>query len=196
VDDFSLRWNGTQWRPGSFVTPRLAGFPGHFGSAGPGAPAPGAPAGDALLQLTNGGPMELEFLTNPLFGIWFRIASLSGTDSLFVAILQAFDAADNPLGTYTLNETANGTGGRCISLSLVPPVPCNDAPYVGFYDPQGRIRSIYISVFSPGDLIHPIGFAIDSLMMEPVPEPGVTGLVGLGLVAIVFYGRKRRAASR
>jgi hypothetical protein len=69
---------------------------------------------------------------------------------------------------------------------------------VGFYDPQGRITSIYISVFNPGSLSTPIGFAIDSLKIDPlvpppVPEPAMSLLIGGGLAAMALYRRRRRA---
>jgi hypothetical protein len=134
--------------------------------------------------------------------VWFEIASLSDSrNTLFVAGLQAFDSSGNSLGTYQLTETANGTGGICPSLGIRPPVPCNDAPYVGFYDPEGRISSIYISVFNPGNLSTPIGFAIDTLDIDPsaaqwVPEPAMPLMIGGGLAAIALLGRKRRVFPR
>jgi hypothetical protein len=66
---------------------------------------------------------------------------------------------------------------------------------VGFYDPEGRIKSIYISVFDPSNLANPIGFAIDALQLDEVPEPAMLLMIGGGLVAIALYGRKRRARS-
>jgi hypothetical protein len=93
---------------------------------------------------------------------------------------------------------AVGTGGTCLSLYQGPsaaPVPCNDAPYVGFYDPQGRISSIYISVFDPADtrFRNPLGFAIDSLYAQEAPEPALPLMIGGGLAAIALYRRKRRS---
>ena len=71
-------------------------------------------------------------------------------------------------------------------------MPCNDAPYVGFYDPEGRIRSIYVSVFNHNGTT-PVGFAIDSLYLEPIPEPAVPLMIGGGLAAMALYRRKRRS---
>lgn len=204
VDDFASEFSTAtnSWAiPGAPGTAALAGFAGHFNSA-TGTPAPGAPAGDHLLELTNGGPLELTFLTTPVFGVWFEIAALSGSrNTLFVAEVQGFDASGDSLGTYQLTETANGTGGICASLAGKPPVPCNDAPYVGFYDPEGRVSSIYISVFNPGNLSAPIGFAIDTLELDPsvvqgVPEPATPLILGGGLAAIALLGRKRWALPR
>jgi hypothetical protein len=118
------------------------------------------------------GPVALVLNNNTAFGVWFRIASLgSTTNTLFVVQLQAFDNNGDLIGTYQLTESgAYGSGGVCTTLSAsVPgPTPCNDAPYVGLYDPAGRIRAIYISVFNPNNLYAPIGFAMDSLLLDPI----------------------------
>ena len=199
VDDFALEYSSAlqSWAvPGAPGTASLMGFAGHFNST-TGTPPPGAPAGDHLLELSNGGPLELTFLTDPVYGVWFEIAALSGSaNTLFVAEVQTFDSSGDSLGTYRLTETANGTGGICPSLGIRPPVPCNDAPYVGFYDPQGRITSVYISVYNVGSPTVPIGFAIDSLYVDEgssVPEPAIPLLIGTGLAAMALYRRKRHA---
>ena len=62
-----------------------------------------------------------------------------------------------------------------------------------YYDPQGRIKSIYISVFNPSDLRTPIGFAIDSLTLQEIPEPAMPLMIGGGLAALALYRRKRRS---
>jgi hypothetical protein len=133
--------------------------------------------------------------------VWFEIAALSGSNSLFQVDVQAFGNGGVSLGSYTLTESgAYGSGGTCSTLTGRPPVPCNDAPYVGFYDPEGRIRSIYISVCAVGAVCNPnlagyapIGFAIDSLLVDEIPEPAMPLLIGGGLAAILLYGRKRRS---
>jgi hypothetical protein len=139
-------------------------------------------------------------LGEPAFGVWFQISSLSGTNSLFVAEVQAFNSSGDPIGSYQLAESGSyGSGGQCLSLEANHPMPCDDAPYVGFYDPEGRISSIYISVFNATvtgvPTGSPIGFAIDSLYMDEVPEPAMLLMIGSGLAAIGLYGRKRRAQS-
>jgi hypothetical protein len=188
VDDMAMVWNGSSWVNPGFAN--VASFAGHFNSASSTSSAPG----DHLLKDTTGTPLELTFLTEPAHGVWFRIASLAGTNSLFVAKVQGFDAGGHALGSYTLTEGGSyGSGGTCTSLSSYPPVPCNDAPYVGFYDPLGRISSIYVSVFDPGNLNVPIGFAIDSLFIEDAPEPAVPLMVGGGLAAIALFRRRRRS---
>ena len=197
VDDTAEVWSGLSW-----VLPaakNIASFQGHFDSNS--VPSTEVPAGDALLKDTSGAPLELSFLDQSVSGVWLQIASLTGTNSLFVAQVQAFNGSIL-LGTYTLTESgAYGSGGKCTTLLVSPqgaPVPCNDAPYVGFYDPQGRITSIYISVFNPGSLGTPIGFAINSLQIDPlvpppVPEPAMPLMIGGGLAAMALYRRKRRA---
>jgi len=198
VDDLAYVWEGssTEWSSAAYAN--VANFAGHFNSAG----STTAPPGDALLKDSSGTPLELSLLgaTGPVLGIWFEIASLSGTNSLFQADVQAYDGSV-PLGTYVLTETANGTGGVCPGLTInaetpTVPVPCDDAPYVGFYDPQGRITSVYISVYNIGSPTVPIGFAIDSLYVDEaavVPEPAIPLLIGTGLAAMALYRRKRHA---
>jgi hypothetical protein len=181
--------------PGSQGTPsNLALFAGNFNAPGPtGPPVQGAsygyPYGDHLVELQNGGPLELTFLNQGVLGVWFEISSLEGIDSNFDASVEAFDSSGNVLGTYSIQ--AGGSGGQCLSLSSNPPTPCNDAPYVGFYDPEGRIHSIYISVFDPSSN-NLIGFAIDTLMVDEVPEPSMPLLVGSGLAAFSLWRRWRR----
>lgn len=197
VDDAAEVWNGSAWILAGFEN--IASFQGHFNSNS--VPSTEVPVGDALLKNTSGAPLELSFLDQSVYGVWFQIASLTGTNSLFVAQVQAFNGSIL-LGTYTLTESgAYGSGGKCTTLLVGPPgapTPCNDAPYVGFYDPQGRITSIYISVFNPGSLSVPVGFAIDSLEIDPlaaprVPEPAMSLLIGGGLAAMALYRRRRRA---
>jgi len=183
--------------PGSQGTPtNLALFAGNFNAPGPtGPPVQGAgygyPYGDHLVELQNGGPLELTFLTQPALGVWFEISSIAGVNSNFDASVEAFDSSGNVLGTYSIQ--AGGSGGQCASLSQNPPTPCNDAPYVGFYDPEGRIRSIYISVFDTSPNNNLIGFAIDSLTVDEVPEPSVPLMIGGGLAAFSLWRRWRRA---
>ena len=205
VDDFKEEYSHTSnsWvNPGTGGTPNLAGFAGHFNSAS-GTPPVGAPAGDHLLE-ANPGTLELTFL-NPVFGVWFEIASVSvSSNTLFFAEVQAVDASGHSLGTYSLVETANGTGGICTTLSGRSPTPCNDAPYIGFYDPEAQIKSIYITVYSGTNnglatgtpVGSPLGFAIDTLLVDPTPEPVAPLMIGGGLAAMALFGRKRWAFRR
>jgi len=197
TDDFYWQWNGIRWVRGSSLTPAMEGFPGHFDSASATSLSTASPTNNAqLLESSSGAPLELTFLGEPAYGVWFQIASLSGVNSLFTAEVQAFNSSGNSIGSYQLAESGSyGSGGLCQSVAANHPMPCNDAPYVGFYDPQGRISSIYISVFNPGSLSPPIGFAIDSVLVDTVPEPAMLLMIGSGLAAIALYGRKRRARS-
>jgi hypothetical protein len=199
VDDLAMFYEGPQTGWANADQTNIAYFPGHFNSA---SAAQTSPGGDALIADSSGAPLELSLLgqvSEPLLGIWFQIASLSGTNSLFVAEVQAFDKNGNPIGTYMLTEGGSyGSGGACNSLyALYPstPVPCNDSPYVGFYDPQGRISSVYISVFNPGNFSTPIGFAIDALQIDEAPEPAIPLLIFGGLAAMALYYRKRHPRS-
>ena len=196
VDNAAEVWDGVSWILAGGMD--IAGFQGHFNSNS--TPSVTPPPGDALLKSSSGAPLELSFLNQSESGVWLQIASLTGVNSLFVAKVQAFDGS-TLLGTYTLTESgAYGSGGKCLPLlvSTGAPTPCNDAPYVGFYDPEGRITSIYISVFNPGSLSTPVGFAIDSLEFDasvPIltPEPAMALMIGGGLAAMALYHRKRRA---
>ena len=193
------------------VTPSLQLDPGHFNAPGPTGPSVagagyGSPYGDQLVELPNGGPLELTFLNQGVFGVWFRISSQSGlVNTSFGASVEAFDSSGNVLGTYSIN--AGGSGGQCGAPAAgaqpatglfvqTGPVPCNDAPYVGFYDPQGRIKSIYISVTDPTQNNNLIGFAIDSLTVDEVPEPSIPLMIGGGLAAFFLWKRWRRAPAR
>jgi hypothetical protein len=199
VDNFDVVWNGVNW-VNPLAEGEAAGFAGHFNAN---TAQDTTATGDHLLKDTSGTPLELTFL-QPATGVWFEIASLAGASSLFVAEVQAFDKNGNPIGSYTLTESGSyGSGGTCLTTgaantlyngALTAPTPCNDAPYVGFYDPQGRISSIYISVFDPSNLNSPIGFAIDSLQLDDsVPEPALPLMVGGGLAALALYRRKHHA---
>jgi hypothetical protein len=199
ANDLAYQWEGplTGWSSAAYAG--VSNFAGHFTSAGSTTDSPG----DALIEDTSGTPLKLSLLgaSAPVLGIWFEIASLSGTNSTFGADVQAFDKNGNPLGTYVLSEGVSGygSGGACQGLTVpgeyVAPLPCNDAPYVGFFDPQGRIGSVYISVFNVGSPTIPIGFAIDSLYVDEssVPEPAIPLLIGTGLAAMALYRRKRHA---
>lgn len=199
ADDFYWQWTGSAWVSGSNLSTPLTSFAGHFNSASSTSLAAASPTNDdQLLKSSSGAPLQLELLGYRAFGVWFQIASLSGTDSLFVAKVQTFDSSGNPIGSYQLNESGSyGSGGVCGALEANHPVACNDAPYVGFYDPEGRISSVYVSVFDPSNLTTPIGFAIDSWQLDddPIPEPAMVLMIGGGLAAIALYGRKRRARS-
>jgi len=210
VDNLYYEWNGSGWfSPGGHGLPALAYFPGHFNSNAPAsppvqAPPPGAPAGDHVLRLpSNGSSLDIVMLNNTAYGVWFQIGSLScaahdgyaaNVNCLFDVTVQAFDSLNQSIGSYTLAESGTyGSGGQCTGLiTQTPgPVPCNDAPYAGFYDPEGRIQSIYISVFNHGGSSQ-VGFSIDTLLVDPVPEPAMPLTIGGGLAAIALYRRKRR----
>ena len=186
------------------VTPSLQLYAGHFNATGPTAPAAGY-YGDQLIELPNGGPLELTFLNQGVLGVWFQISSQSGlVNTSFGASVEAFDSSGNVLGTYSIN--AGGSGGQCgfpagaqsaTGLFVqTGPAPCNDAPYVGFYDPQGRIKSIYISVTDPTQNNNLIGFAIDTLTVDEDPEPSIPLMIGGGLAAFFLWKRWRRAPAR
>jgi hypothetical protein len=189
------RWF-TEGIPG--VTPSLQLYAGQFNAPGPtGPPVSGAgygyPYGDHLLELPSGGPLELSFLTEDVDGVWFEISNQSGVyNDNFDASVEALDSSGHVLGTYSI--TATGSGGVCASLKTNPPTPCNDSPEIGFYDPEGRIASIYISVTNTSGSL--TGFAIDGLTLDEVPEPSIPLMIVSGLAAFSLWRRRRRTPSR
>jgi hypothetical protein len=154
----------------------------------------GYPYGDHLLELGTGGPLELSFGGNNVLGVWLEISALTNlANGNFDATIEAVDGSNHSLGTY--NIVAGGSGGVCGSVNTWilhnPPTPCNDAPEIGFYDPQGRIKSIYISAYDLSG--NRIGFLIDSLAISEVPEPAMPLMIGGALAAMALYRRKRRS---
>jgi hypothetical protein len=139
---------------------------------------------------TNNPGLTLTFGQNLSF-VEFQVSSLSGLyNQNFVAVLTARDSHGNVIGYYavddrstadtlnadgtvTLNGAANlaGYGGLCGGLNnpgtpiYGDPTPCNDAPLIQFYDPQGRIKSVDLTVYSA------VGLAINTLQINPTPPP-------------------------
>ena len=192
VDNGFLYFNGSFWTP---IPVALASmFQGHFDSI-PDAQS-GTPYGDHLVGFNSAqGPLLIQF-SGPLMSVGFNISSkvLLGVD----ATVKAYSvlnptSSDIPILSYRVTDTGGGgASGSCPGLYQSPPVPCNDAPFLGIESASAQIRSILIS--STDDR----GFYIDSLYLgtEQVPEPAAVLLIGGGLLLLGVVSRKYRARAR
>ena len=191
LDNTALAWNGSAWVPAFLVSP-AATFAGHFNSeTTPPGPPPEGVLGDNLL-----GAMAPPGTTNPnttitltfaqtLSFVEFQVSSLQGTNSNFTAQLIAFDSSHNVIGTYQVIDT--GGGGQCAGLgNTAGPQPCNDAPYVQFFDPADRIASVELIMNDTA------GALIDTLDVAgtAVPEPSSAGLFAIGVLLMLFAAKR------
>lgn len=100
----------------------------------------------------------------------------------FVAQIFAYDAADQLLGTYTVNGVADDG--------------ISDAPFIGILSDASDIRRVRISVpIATNEAFNRIeSFAINSpvIQAQPTPEPASLLLLGTGLLAGARYARRRR----
>jgi hypothetical protein len=133
--------------------------------------------------------MTLSF-SSPLYGVAFEVSSKNNPN--FIATLTAYGPSGGELGVYQINTNGTGLGGYCPGL-LDPysggnPVPCNDAPTIQFYDPEGRIASVVLTVNDP------TGFFIDELGLDEndtsTPEPGSAALIGVGLIGLALVAKR------
>jgi hypothetical protein len=197
ADNTALAYNGTTYVPAGDVS-NATTFAGHFDSQ-PDAGEP--PLGDNLLGIVGnsgsyGQPAEVTLsFASSLSYVEFEVTanvggqdgSTVGVDSDFVATLVALDANGNILGTYVVTDFM--TGGTCPGLSQVPPVPCNDAPFVQFYDEESRIASVELTINDP------TGAFIDTLNIN-APEPSSFAAFGLGIFALLFLWAVKRGKFR
>jgi hypothetical protein len=127
----------------------------------------------------------------PVNSVGFYISSKNdfGVD----ATIKAYNVlnpttSDIPILSYRVTDTAGG-GANCAGLSLKPPVPCNDAPFLAIDAMSSQFMSVVISTTDTN------GFYIDGLSLgaaEEVPEPASVVLIGGGFV-LIGIGRKLRA---
>lgn len=167
--------------------------------------------GDYLLGPTSGSsganhpdsaPLIFNFAT-PVAGIAFDISSVSAgatPNTNFTAEVDAYDG-NTFLGYYYLS--APGLGGVCSGLTsfgdptVNNPIPCNDAPQIGFSTQYNTITKIVIdAVDQTGD--H--GFFVGNMLLAETttppggggaPEPASLLITGCGLVAGGALFRKR-----
>ncbi|MGO9262155.1 MAG: hypothetical protein ACLQU1_38515 [Bryobacteraceae bacterium] len=199
ADNTDYAWDGSAW-----VSPTTAnGFPGINTFGGQfNAPsydtgtAPYGPNnypyqfGDPLLGAVGTGSSnaEMTFSFNQLLdGVAFQVSSATNAD--FIATLDAYDSSGDLLGVYQLDTNGTGVGGTCATLTNIPPVPCNDAPVIQFYDPDGRIASVVLAVNDN------TGLFVDglSLMNDPpngAPEPEPAPLIGGGLIVLALIAKR------
>jgi hypothetical protein len=129
-----------------------------------------------LTDGSNSNPIT--FTLNKLVaGIGLEVYTNSGT---FTETLQIFDDKGKLLSSIT----APVIGGACLP-------PCNDAPFFGFYDPEGRIASLVIS--NANDLNVKIGWNQISLIDEPAltfaGTPGQGNCYGQSIATLIgLYG--------
>jgi len=191
LDNTALAWNGSSWVPAFLVT--TAGtFGGHFNSeTTPTGPPPEGVMGDNLL-----GAVAAPGSTNPdttvtltfaqtLSFVEFQVSSLQGTNANFTAELIAYDSGGHILGTYQVVDT--GGGGQCAGLgNTAGPQPCNDAPYVQFYDPEDNIASVELIMNDTA------GALLDTLDVAgtAVPEPSSATLFAIGMLFVALAAKR------
>jgi hypothetical protein len=177
-------------------------FPGRFDAqpdtAPPSAVAPGDP-GDILLGLYLNGASSnrsilLSFDAAGFDNVGFRISSIINNN--FTARIQIFaNAAGTGTALYDSSGDSQfsylGAGGQCSTLFTTvthgDPIPCNNAPFVGFTGYGGTARSILISTDDPN------GFYMSQLYLGVAsPEPGTILMGGCGLALLVFARRRSR----
>jgi hypothetical protein len=195
LDNTALAWNGSSWVPAFLVSP-AATFAGHFNSeTTTTGPPPEGVLGDNLLGAvaapgtTNANTTVTLTFAQTLGFVEFQVSSLQGTDSNFVAELIAYDSHGNILGTYQVADTAGG--GQCAGLGNgAGPQPCNDAPFVQFYDPEDNIASVELIMNDP------TGALIDTLDIggppTTIPEPSSAALFGIGIMFVLFAAKRSR----
>jgi hypothetical protein len=209
VDNTALAWNGAIWAPAGFVTTDST-FAGHFNSSTtPSGPFPEPTFGDNLLGVltpngdSTGNPQLTLSFAQTINYIQFQVTArtgIQGTDPItgentnFTATLVAYDSSGNVIGTYQVAD--QGTGGTCAGLSNGSgPQPCNDAPFVQFYDPLDRIKSVQLSMDDP------TGLFIDTLRVGgiprppplvegSVPEPSSFVMFGVGMLALLWAAKR------
>jgi hypothetical protein len=200
-DNTVYGWDSTNnsWQiPSSFMYETIHTFAGNFNA--PSYPTSTAPYGPNNYPYQFGDPLLGDVpsagssaTTNPtvtmkfadsLYGIAFEVSSASAQN--FIATLDAYDVSGNLIGVYQVNST--GTGGTCAGLSTLSPnpTPCNDAATIEFYDPQGRIKSVALTVNDTS------GLFIDTLELATIstPEPDTAPLIGIGLIVLAMVAKR------
>jgi hypothetical protein len=166
--------------PYQFGDPLLGAVPGQYANPGPFVGLP------LLTQ-----PIMTFSFNQPLYGVAFRVSSETNPD--FTAVLDAYDSSGDLLGVYQVNDT--GDGGICSSLSNASgPVPCNGAPIMQFYDPEGRIASVVLTLEGDtGEYVDGLSL-LDGPQQTGAPEPASAALIGGGLIILALASRRFSAA--
>jgi hypothetical protein len=187
-------FNGTSWQHWTNVPGSPYAFDGHFNArpnSSPGSPMTVGNPGDYLMGLLLDGVNATGNLNINLStaqtNLAFRLASQY--QSSFNATIQIFSGINQTGLLDTINLSSPVGGGTCAGLMAAPatPVPCNDAPFIGFLATTG-IRSISISSNDA------TGFYLGNLLITTgtsgVPEPSPLIFCGCGL-ALLVIGKKR-----
>jgi hypothetical protein len=192
LDNTALAWNGSSWVP-AFLVSTAGTFAGHFNSeTTPPGPPPEGVLGDRLLGVvaapgsTNPDTTVTLTFAHALSFIEFQVSSLQGTNSNFTAELIAYDSNGHVLGTYQVVDT--GGGGQCAGLAnTAGPQPCNDAPYVQFYNPEDNIASVELIMNdTAGALLDSLSIAGDPPNGVPEPSSAALFAIGMLLVAVAY----------
>ena len=201
ADNTAYAWDAAT---GSWVNPGttydINTFAGHFGA--PSTPTSTPAYGDALLGATGGsysGSDDAQLTLNfsqTIYGIAFDVSSASNAN--FIATLDAYDTMGDLLGVYQVNTNSTNVGGTCSTLTSTPnPIPCNNAPLIQFYDPEGRVASIVLTVNDTNGLyIDELGLTTLASVWNSdpaAPDPQTATLIGGGLVFLALASKRVRA---
>jgi hypothetical protein len=148
------------------------------------------PFGDNLLGAVPTAPSsnaEMIFtFTQPLYGVAFEVSSAKNAN--FIATLDAYNSTGGLIGVYQVSGT--GDGGICATLNnSAGPVPCNDAPVIEFYDPEGKIASVILTVNDTSGLLVD-SLSLDSGTLTGTPESNTAPLIGIGLIVLALAAKR------
>jgi hypothetical protein len=195
LDNTMLAWNGSSWVP-TFLMSTVGTFGGHFNSeTTPSGPPPEGVLGDKLLGAvaapgtSNANTTVTLTFAQTLSFVEFQVSSMDGTaNTNFTAELIAYDSNGHILGTYQVVDTAGG--GQCAGLAnTAGPQPCNDAPFVQFYDPEDNIASVELIM---NDTAGALLDTLDVAGAAAVPEPSSAALFAFGILLAVWAAKRGR----
>jgi len=194
-DNTDLAWNGIAWEQAWEVNSGINTIGSQFNSTTqPNGPPPEGIYGDNLLGIVQPtGSSDADTTATISFQqtlgfVEFQVSDMDPNAVNFTADLIAYDSNGAVLGIYQVIDT--GGGGACAGLEdTAGPQPCNDAPVLQFYAPQGNIASVELVMSDPtGALIDTmsgvVGFAA-------VPEPSSFMAFGIGIFALLLLAAKR-----
>jgi hypothetical protein len=155
----------------------LTSFPGRFAT------------GDHLIENLGLNALSMS-LSSPMVGAAIRLSAANGGP--FGATFSAYSTAI-PSGFPVATVSLMLGGGTC--ASLVTGSPCNDAPFIGFFNVATPFLSLVISTLDTA-------FYVDELFLQksyisgptnPTPEPIMSAMIGGGLAALALIARRRMA---
>ena len=141
--------------------------------------------------------------------IYFSYTGEYWRSSTSVQNVLAFSYGLSSTGILATDYLTNASMTAFTSLNLVGPAPVTTNAALNGNDPANQIltsASISGLNWQPGDTLYirwadandagnDAGLAVDNfnLSLSPVPEPGTVALIGIGLSAVLFGARRRRA---